>query len=521
MEDITTSDVTETSGDDDTLDPDSDLEKNSIPSTPPSEDDLKALLETLFLEGFKGPKVLEILEIQHGIKWSTRTLTCHREKWGLRQCNLPQLITPLNINPAVRASIISSHSKGLNTREIQARLAKETDVHVEIRTVKRYLQKLNLKLLVNDVESGKVSLDQVYEAVDHAQRFLLHNNAGYRRMRTILARQYSINIPRQLVYDVLRDVDPEGMAARLRQTCKRRVFQTYGPNHIWSCDGHDKLKRFGITVYGFIDAWSRKVLGMFVHITNNDPRHIGVYFLHLASRLGGIPLKVTTDFGSETVEMATWQMYLSYHHGIKDGRQLTVEEASNRMHFTKSTRNQRIESLWSQMMKQHNRSIIDNILTQIENGLYDPDDQVQIVNIWVDLQNHSRKRRDHSISTPTACTPDFSYSTPEAFGSTDQLVPIPSEHIQSPLHHEYPNIDRMFTHTPGWFHEVATGIMAAFQINFEDITIGNVWFFFSRMLPSIQHHFSQHGLPTFSLETFEEDQDTPDGSEQEEDTATP
>ncbi|KAA1115085.1 hypothetical protein PGT21_031161 [Puccinia graminis f. sp. tritici] len=187
------------------------------------------------------------------------------------------------------------------------------------------------------------------------------------------------------------------------------------------------------------------------------------------------------------------------------------------------------------MMKQHNRSIIDNILTQIENGLYDPDDQVQLllfrflwipvfqssVNIWVDLQNHSRKRRDHSISTPTACTPDFSYSTPEAFGSTDQLVPIPSEHIQSLLHHEYPNIDRMFTHTPGWFHEVATGIMAAFQINFEDITIGNVWFFFSRMLPSIQHHFSQHGLPTFSLETFEEDQDTPDGSEQEEDTATP
>ncbi|KAA1132192.1 hypothetical protein PGTUg99_000918 [Puccinia graminis f. sp. tritici] len=196
MEDITTSDVTETSGDDDTLDPDSDLEKNSIPSTPPSEDDLKALLETLFLEGFKGPKVLEILEIQHGIKWSTRTLTRHREKWGLRQCDLPQLITPLNIDPAVRASIISSHSKGLNTREIQARLAKETDVHVEIRTVKRYLQKLNLKLLVNDVESGKVSLDQVYEAVDHAQRFLLHNNAGYRRMRTILARQYSINIPR-------------------------------------------------------------------------------------------------------------------------------------------------------------------------------------------------------------------------------------------------------------------------------------------------------------------------------------
>ena len=164
------------------------------------------------------------------------------------------------------------------------------------------------------------------------------------------------------------------MTARLRQTCKHRVFRTYGPNHIWSCNGHNKLKKFGMTVYGFIDAWSRKILGMFVHVTNNDPRHIGVYFLRLALSTGGIPQKVTSDYGSETVDMATWQMYLSHQHGVINGRQLTIEEASKQMHFTKSTRNQRIESLWSQMMKQHNRSIIDNIMTQIENGIYDPED---------------------------------------------------------------------------------------------------------------------------------------------------
>ena len=109
--------------------------------------------------------------------------------------SLPKM-DPLPLDPAVRASLISSHSKGLNTQEIQARLSKETNTHVCCRTIKRYLKKLNLKLLVNDVESGKISLDEVYQAVDHARRFLLHNNAGYRRMRTILARQYSIQIPR-------------------------------------------------------------------------------------------------------------------------------------------------------------------------------------------------------------------------------------------------------------------------------------------------------------------------------------
>jgi hypothetical protein len=162
------------------------------------------------------------------------------------------------------------------------------------------------------------------------------------------------------------------MAARLRQACKRRVYRTLGPNHIWACDGHDKLKRLGITIYGFVDAWSRKILGMFVHITNNDPRHIAVYFLHLVSKAGGIPFKLTSDYGTETVEMAQHQMRLSHTYAG-----ITTQEAVDRMHFTTSTHNQKIESLWSQMMKQHNRSIKDDIMTQVDNGNYNPDDGVQ------------------------------------------------------------------------------------------------------------------------------------------------
>ncbi|OAW00088.1 hypothetical protein PTTG_05936 [Puccinia triticina 1-1 BBBD Race 1] len=196
-------------------------------------------------------------------------------------------------------------------------------------------------------------------------------------MNVILKRQYAIHVPRQMVAGFLKEIDPEGTQARLQQTCKHCVFRTYGPNHIWSCDGHDKLKPYGITVYGFIDAWYQKVLGMFVHVTNNDPRHIGVYFLHLASKIGGIPLKVTVDSGTETGNMGTLMMYLSHQYASFEGRQLTVEEATARMHWTKSTRNQRIESLWSQMMKQHNQSIIGNVIDEIDEGNYDQEDQIQ------------------------------------------------------------------------------------------------------------------------------------------------
>ncbi|OAV85844.1 hypothetical protein PTTG_30234, partial [Puccinia triticina 1-1 BBBD Race 1] len=213
------------------------------------------MVKQLLSKGYKGPKILEILLVRHNISLSASSLTRYRKLWGLRHCDIPQP-TQVELSPQIRASIMSSHSKGLNLQEIQARLAKETGITVHLRTVKRYLRRLRLKLNVNDLTEGNVTLSQVYKAIDHIQRYLLHNNTGYRRMKTLLMRNYNIRIPRQVVYNVLRDIDPEAMTACLRQTCKRRVFRTYGPNHVWSIDGHDKLKRFGIAVYGVIDAWS-------------------------------------------------------------------------------------------------------------------------------------------------------------------------------------------------------------------------------------------------------------------------
>jgi hypothetical protein len=177
---------------------------------------------------------------------------------------------------------------------------------------------------------------------------------------------------RQTVYDILRDIDPEAMTARLQQTCKRRVFRTYGPNHVWSIDGHDKLTRFGITVYGVINAWSRKILGLFVYVTNNNPRHISVYFFNLVSKIGGVPLKVTVDYGTETGDVSFYQSKMSHQFAG-----ITLEEALAQMNHTKSTRNQNIEALWSQMMKQHKNSIIDHIMLAIENGSYNPEDPVE------------------------------------------------------------------------------------------------------------------------------------------------
>ncbi|KAH9456554.1 hypothetical protein Pst134EA_011818 [Puccinia striiformis f. sp. tritici] len=173
------------------------------------------------------------------------------------------------------------------------------------------------------------------------------------------------------------------------------------------------------------------------------------------------------------------------------------------MHFTKSTHNQKIKQLWSQMMKQHNQTIKNDIAEEMNSGGYDPEDGVQkllfkflwipvlqsSVDVWVDSYNHHLKQFDKNTTLPTACTPDFSYSTPKFFHTTNQLVKVPSQHIEGLMQESYPDVQEMFAHTPPDFHEVASTIMAKLGYEFSNIDPGGVWLVFHNMLPHNKEHF--------------------------------
>ncbi|KAA1111168.1 hypothetical protein PGT21_036978 [Puccinia graminis f. sp. tritici] len=200
-DDPLTSDYSEYSGSDDEdddfvqqRDSDSDSSNNSSGGASTSNSE-KKILQKLLALGHRGPQIIKILKQDHGVIMSLRTLSRKRKLWNLRAKDL-QKLPPPPLSPPIRASILSSHAKGLNLVEIQARLLKEAKIDVCTRTVKRYLRRLGVKLLVNDVAEGNVTMERVFEAVEHARNSLLHDNTGYRRMRTILMRQYEIRIPR-------------------------------------------------------------------------------------------------------------------------------------------------------------------------------------------------------------------------------------------------------------------------------------------------------------------------------------
>ncbi|CAB3986707.1 Hypothetical predicted protein [Paramuricea clavata] len=84
-------------------------------------------------------------------------------------------------------------------------------------------------------------------------------SGGYRAVWHTLKME-GIQVPREVVRLVLKELDPEGVSERRSKTLRRRVYHTPVPNHSWHVDGYNKLKPYGFPVHGCIDGYSRKVL---------------------------------------------------------------------------------------------------------------------------------------------------------------------------------------------------------------------------------------------------------------------
>ncbi|KNZ50000.1 hypothetical protein VP01_4650g1 [Puccinia sorghi] len=111
---------------------------------------------------------------------------------------------------------------------------------------------------------------------------------------------------------------------------------------------HKTLDLFGITLYGFINSLCHKILLIYVNITNNDPNQIGNYYLQLFKSFGGSPRRTPSDQGTETIHVAGYQIKLIAQYKPKSTNPTKAHI------LAKSTHNQKIECLWSQLMKKIN-----------------------------------------------------------------------------------------------------------------------------------------------------------------------
>ncbi|POW02504.1 hypothetical protein PSTT_11741 [Puccinia striiformis] len=228
----------------------------------------------------------------------------------------------------------------------------------------------------------------------------------------------------------------------------------HGPNKDWVTGVCGISKPIGITLYKFIDGFSWKILGMYVHAADRNPELLSGEYLSTSR----------PAMGMNSREMSQYQVQLSRRYGA-------------------ITRGQPVKRVWqkvqacTEMLRDH-RSAMDVFL-------WIPVFQFKL-DSWVATYNASRTRIRPSPKIPTRCSPNFSYSTPEHFGASNHLINVPKQEIELMLEGDHPaHFTLSSTHTPAWFHEMATTIMQEMGLEFYELSLDSIWTVFDTMLPHI------------------------------------
>lgn len=239
------------------------------------------------------------------------------------------------------------------------------------------------------------------DELDGLIRLVVHRfpNAGYRMIQAHL-RSIGFNVQESLIRASVQRVDPEGVATRWsrHRSIHRRVYSVPYPNALWHIDGNMSLIRWGFTIHGAIDGYSRLITYLRCSL-NNKAQTVARYFVEACSFLG-IPSRVRSDFGGENFDIAQFMLLL---RGLRRGSHITGQ----------STRNQRVERLW--------RDVFANCLSLYYKLFYyledcralDPDNNLHLLalqfvykpRIEHSLNSFRDAWNNHSLRTENSCSP--------------------------------------------------------------------------------------------------------------------
>ena len=288
----------------------------------------------------------------------------------------------------------------------------------------------------------EVDLQQVISAV---QKELEGpgKNLGYRAMHLKLRTEYHISIPRDLVADVMFDLDPDGVQDRnvkKKEKKPKKPFCSEGPGWTYSVDGHDKLmgfqnSTFPIAIYGCLDTFSRKFVFLRVWTSNSDPSLIGKFYMEFLLDGKKMPTYLRMDKGTETGLMGTIHTYLISKFG-------NMENPTKFVEYGPSTSN-KIECWWKELHERMEQFIKQQCNVLLQSHTYDPGcilDRkilsyifVPVVqrecNIFARGWNSHRIRHQPGLMLPTG-KPDYMFSFPEkctGFDAEDRHINVTEE----------------------------------------------------------------------------------------------
>lgn len=248
------------------------------------------------------------------------------------------------------------HRLGYTQNEMRISLQVKYNISISARQLKRHLRRLHLfrRKYLSDI--SEVTVFIMNELSTSAQHL------GYRMMHIRCVRA-GLVVSAHKVRHILALLDPRGVSLRSKGRIVRRRYLSKGANFLWHIDSYDKLKPYGICINGCIDGFSRNIIWLEASRTSSDAKLIAGYFMQSVQRLGGCPMRIRGDMGTENAYVALLQQFMR-----RDGVDRWAGEGS--FLYGKSTANQRIESFWSMLRKQHCQFWITQFKYFKEEGIY-------------------------------------------------------------------------------------------------------------------------------------------------------
>lgn len=152
------------------------------------------------------------------------------------------------------------HERNYEVLEILLTLALKHNILISKSTLERRLKSMNLKKYKVQSPINEI-ISKIMDELQFSGQLL-----GYRSMWKRLILTHKLNVKRETIQLLLKEIDPEGCLIRMQKKFKKRIYSTPGPNHIWHIDGYDKLKPYGFPIHACIDGYSRKVIWIKVRI---------------------------------------------------------------------------------------------------------------------------------------------------------------------------------------------------------------------------------------------------------------
>src|SRR5271156_6484805 len=123
----------------------------------------------------------------------------------------------------------------------------------------------------NDLEANQAQQAETTHLIHELLQEGQVRQYGRRYLITRLARQHGHRAQGQHVRQALQILDNHNMTLCTPGMRRKRQenYTVPGPDWLWCLDGHDKLARYGIEIYGCVDAYSCKIVWFYVGVSNS------------------------------------------------------------------------------------------------------------------------------------------------------------------------------------------------------------------------------------------------------------